>query len=131
MKQYMRWILFFAPLLFLLPVGCSTVAPDDGNEILIGVKSEYISLLVDNSQLTPAATGISSLDTLNHQWGVIEMTPVYPNLSPDDEIAIKYGLAGVYKLVVPTGTNISGMIQAYQADPHIEYAERNVSFETK
>jgi hypothetical protein len=127
----MKWLHVFVATLFLLPVACGTATLNNDREILIGVKSEYIPLLVDSNQLTPTKTGILSLDTLNQQWGVIEMTPLYPNLPPDDEVAIKYGLAGAYKLVVPPGTNIATMIQAYQADIHIEYAERNVSFETK
>lgn len=98
-------------------------------ELLIAVKPEWIPQLASTADptatITPTATGLPSLDTLNEAWGVVEMTAVYPNLSPDDETAVRLGLAGVFKLTVPRGTNIEAMIAAYEADPVIEYAEPN------
>ncbi|OAN47020.1 hypothetical protein A6A03_11200 [Chloroflexus islandicus] len=59
------------------------------------------------------------------------MIPVFPEASLDDPIAVRYGLAGVYKLVVPAGTNLNAMIQEYGADPNVAYAELNQPVETK
>jgi hypothetical protein len=98
-------------------------------ELLIAVKPEWVPQLTSTADptatITPTATGLPSLDTLNEEWGVVQMTALYPNLSPDDETAVHLGLAGVFKLTVPRGTNVEAMIAAYEADPVIEYAEPN------
>jgi len=79
----------------------------------------------------PMHTGIPSLDSLNRKWDVLQMVRVFPDISPDDKIAARYGLAGIYKLVVPEGTDLAAMIRDYQADPHVDYAELNQPFEAK
>jgi hypothetical protein len=59
------------------------------------------------------------------------MASVFPDISLDDALASRYGLASIYRLVVPEDTDLQAMIQAYQADPHIDYVERNRPFEIK
>jgi hypothetical protein len=59
------------------------------------------------------------------------MVRVFPEISPDDEVAARHGLAGIYKLLVPEGTDLTAMLQDYKADPHIDYAEPNQPFEIK
>ena len=53
------------------------------------------------------------------------MLPLYPDVSPDDEIAIQNGLAGVFKLVLPPFTDVDQLIEEYEADAHVAYAEYN------
>lgn len=55
---------------------------------------------------------------------------MFPNVSPDDEIAVRYGLAGIYLLVVPTGTDPGAMVRDYRSDPHVDYAEINTPYTT-
>lgn len=111
-------------LAFLLLALVSCAWPGS-REVLIAVKPAFIPQLI--SPVTPdlANTGLLSLDTLNNKWEVIEMTAVYPNVAADDKTAVRYGLAGVFKLVVPRGTNLEELIADYEADPHIDYAEPN------
>lgn len=118
-----RWacILFLSCTLWIL-VSCGESKP---REVLIGIKESDVVSLRNRSNLDPFDTGIDSLDALNREWGVESMIPVYPDVSADDEQAVKYGLAGVFKLVVPGDTKIEDLIKAYEADPHIEYAEVN------
>ena len=96
-------------------------------EILIGIEPDDIPLLVDTAEPDPTQTGISSLDVLNETWQVKQMIPLYPDIAPDEEIAARYGLIGVFKLVVPANTDLEQMIAAYTADSHVQYAELNKS----
>lgn len=98
--------------------------------ILIGIKPEALAALKNPQAPDPHDTGIASLDALNVKWGVKAMTRVF-DISPDDEVAVKAGLAGVYKLVASPGTNLTNMVRDYQADAHIAYAEVNAEFEAK
>jgi hypothetical protein len=59
------------------------------------------------------------------------MAPLFPDVSPDDEAAVRSGLAGIYKLIVPKGTDLKAMIEDYEADPNIAYAELNQPVEVK
>lgn len=104
----------------------------DQNEaaILIGIKPEAVAVLKNPQAPDPRDTGIASLDALNVKWNVKSMTRVF-DVSPDDEAAVKAGLAGVYKLVAPPGANLANMVRDYQADAHIAYAEANAEFEAK
>jgi hypothetical protein len=103
-------------------VSCSWLGT---REILIAVKPAVILQLITPAMPDLANTGLPSLDALNQKWKVVEMTAVYPNVSADDETAARYGLAGVFKLTVPRGTNLEAMIAEYEADPTIDYAEPN------
>jgi len=100
-----------------------------GSEILIALKPEAISLLIQPQEPDPMHTGIPTLDALNRKWNVRRMVRVFPYVSPDDEAAARYGLAGIYKLVVPRATNLTAMVRDYRADPHIDYAELNQPYE--
>lgn len=59
------------------------------------------------------------------------MTPLFPNVSLDDAAAVRNGLAGIYKLEVPPGTNLYAMMREYEKDPNILYAELNAPVEIK
>jgi hypothetical protein len=59
------------------------------------------------------------------------MVPVFPDVSVDDPVAIAHGMVGVYRLVIPDVTDSDALIAAYEADPHIEYAERSQPFEAE
>jgi hypothetical protein len=59
------------------------------------------------------------------------MIPLFPGISPNDVVAAKNGLTGIYRLVVPDGTDLMAMIREYQADPNVAYAELNQPVETK
>lgn len=115
--------------LFALAVGCQSAVQVE-NAILIGIKTESIAMLKNPQLPDPKDTGIASLDALNVKWNVKAMTPVF-DVSLTDEAAVKAGLAGVYKLVVPTNTNLANMIEDYQADSHVEYAELNAPVQTQ
>jgi hypothetical protein len=69
--------------------------------------------------------GIISLDQLNRKYAVQQISPVFADFSLTDPVAAQYGLAGVFKLTVPLGTDIFAMIAEYQKDPAIAYAEPN------
>lgn len=94
-------------------------------EILIGIEPAEIPLLHNIDEPNPTQTGIPSLDALNKTWEVSQMIPLYPDIAPDDEIAARYGLSGVFRLVVPGNTDLEQMITEYTADSHIQYAELN------
>ena len=123
-------VILIAALAFSILLSCTT-SQTTSSEILIALKPEAIPLLRDPEELDPFDTGIPSLDSLNRKWNVHQMIRVFPNVSPDDEAAARYGLAGIYKLVVPGGTDLAAMIQDYQSDPHIDYAELNQPYEIK
>lgn len=123
-------ILVIALALSALLTSCST-SQTTSDEILIALKPEAIPLLSKPEEPDPMDTGIPSIDSLNRKWKVRRMVRVFPDVSPDDEVAARYGLAGIYKLLVLGGTNLSAMIEDYKADPHIAYAELNQPYEIK
>ncbi len=102
--------------------------PSDGSfiptQILIGLKPELAPRVTDQ-RVTPGQTGIASLDGLNRKYAVRQISPVFTHLDLGDPIAVRYGLAGVFRLTVPVGTDILAMIAEYQGDPAIAYAEPN------
>lgn len=119
-------VLRFGAAFFLLLVFSSCQENADENvEFVIGIRSEFVPLLVDPVHPDPTNTGISTLDELNAKWTVLEMEPVFPDVSPDDETAQKFGLNGVFKLIVKGGADVDAIIADYQADQHIEYIEVN------
>jgi subtilisin family serine protease len=93
-------------------------------EILIGLRPE-LAQRVAGQRVTPSQTGIVSLDGLNQRYAVQQISPVFPHLELGDPAAIKYGLAGVFRLAVPAGTDIWAMMAEYQGNPAIAYAEPN------
>lgn len=97
------------------------------NEILIGLRSEVVQSLA-GQKMTPSQTGIASLDQLNQRYAVQQISPVFTQVDLVDSIATQYGLAGVFKLTVPAGTDIFAMIAEYQRDPAIAYAEPNLVY---
>jgi len=99
--------------------------------ILIGFTPQAFKQLVSPKQPDPLATGIATIDALNLKWHVEQMIPLFPNVSPDDEAAVRNRLAGIYKLVVTSGTDLEAMIRDYEADSNIAYAERNQTIEIK
>ncbi len=99
-----------------------------GSEILIAVKTEVIPVLPKGHEVDPLGTGIPSLDALNRKWGVERMVRIFPTIAPDDQAAIRNGLAGVFKLVTRTRVAPRAMLRDYQADPHIDYAEPDAPF---
>ena len=122
-------LLLFAPS----ALSSSKTAPASGlplegsfvpNEILIGLWPELIGQVVGR-ELEPTRTGITSLDRLNREYVVQRISPVFAQFNLADPIAVKYGLAGVFKLTVPSGTDIFAMVAEYQRDPAIAYAEPN------
>lgn len=119
-----------AVMLVLNTTACLS-APASRSEILIGLTVEAAPLIFQPKQPDPANTGIPSLDALNQKWQVQQMIPLFPDVSPNDAAAVRHGLAGIYKLVVPKGTDLNAMIQEYEADPNVAYAEVNKPVETK
>ncbi|MCS6880465.1 MAG: S8 family peptidase [Chloroflexaceae bacterium] len=79
-------------------------------------------------KITPGQMGIASLDRLNQRHAVQQISPVFTQVDLADPIATQYGLAGVFKLTVPAGTDIFAMISEYQRDPAIAYAEPNLIY---
>ncbi|WP_376792868.1 S8 family peptidase [Thermoflexus sp.] len=97
------------------------------NEILIGLKPEVVQNLA-GQRTSPGQIGIASLDQLNQKYAVQQISPVFTQIDLTDPIATKYGLAGVFKLTVPAGTDIFAMVREYQRDPAIAYAEPNLIY---
>lgn len=117
-------------LAFSVLLSCATSRTTSG-DILIALKPEAIPLLSRPEEPDLFHTGILSLDSLNRKWSVRQMIRVFPDVSPDDEAATRYGLAGIYRLVVPEDTDLAAMIRDYQSDLHIDYAELNQPYEIK
>lgn len=124
-------------LVFLVALALGTVSTScstslaANDEILIALKTEAINLLNKPEEPDTLDTGIPSLDILNRKWNVTRMVRVFPEISPDDEVAARYGLAGIFKLLVPRSADLAEMIRDYEADPHIDYAELNQPYEIK
>jgi len=93
-------------------------------EILVGFKAEAIPILAGR-KVAPLNTGLEALDTLNAAYGVREMMPIFPGVNPKEEPVARYGMAGIYKLVVAEDADIVTMVRAYQAHPLVEFAELN------
>jgi hypothetical protein len=123
-------VIFVVVLAFSSLMSCAT-SRTICSEILIAIKPEAIPLLNNPEEPDPFHTGIPSLDSLNRKWDVYQMIRVFPDVSPDDETAARYGLAGIFKLVVPKNTDLTAMIQDYQTDQHVDYAEMNQPYEIK
>lgn len=128
MKAIAKWM---ATITLVISISACANPSAGEREILIGLTVEAAPSIQQPKNPNPANTGIPSLDELNQKWRVQRMIPVFPEASLDDPIAVRYGLAGVYKLVVPAGTNLNAMIQEYSADPNVAYAELNQPVETK
>lgn len=128
MKNIAKWL---ATITFVVSIAACANPPVGEREILIGLTVEAAPSIQQPKNPNPTNTGIPSLDTLNQKWQVQRMIPVFPDASLDDPIAVRYGLAGVYKLVVPAGTNLNAMIREYEADPNVSYAEPNQPVEMK
>lgn len=118
----------FLAALMLIACGANA-SPTD--EILIGIKVQYLGMLDEPRYLEPSRTGIVSIDSLNEKWNVQEMVPLFPDISPDDKVAARYGLAGLFRLIVPADTNLREMIGDYEADTHIDFVEMNKPVEIK
>ena len=123
-------VILIVVLAFSILPSCAT-SQITSSEILIALKPEVIPLLSRPEEPDPFDTDIPSLDSLNRKWNVHQMIRVFPDVSPDDDAAARYGLAGIYRLVVPGDTDLAAMIQDYQSDPHIDYAELNQPYEIK
>ncbi len=124
-------IIYFFILTFVsFTVSCSQPSWEKG-EIIIAINEAGITLLLSADNMDPMHTGIQSLDALNEKWHVSEMVRVFQGISETDDVASKYGLMGIYKLLVPVNTDLKRMIEEYEADPHIEYAELNQTVEMK
>lgn len=123
-------VILIVVLAFSILLSCTT-SQTTSSEILIALKPEAIPLLSHPEEPDPFDTGIPSLDSLNRKWDVHQMIRVFPDVLPDDEAAARYGLAGIYRLVVPGDTDLAAMIRDYQSDPHIDYAELNQPYEIK
>jgi len=123
-------LIFVTALPFSTLPSCS-ISRTTGTEILIALRPEAIPHLIAPKEPDPLHTGISSLDSLNRKWNVHRMIRVFPDVSPEDETAVRHGLAGIYKLVVPQGTDLVTMIRDYKSDRHIDYAELNQPYEIK
>jgi hypothetical protein len=114
-----------------LSTACSPSRTSQVGEILVGLKPEAVPALLNRQNPDPFNTGLASLDDLNRAWDVQQMEPLFPDLSPDDEVAARQGLTGIFKLVVPPETNLDSMIAAYRSDPNVDYAELNQIIEAK
>jgi len=128
MKDVVTWMVIVIIVLGL-PACSGMIGGQD--EILIGLTNDAARFVLQPQQPNPFNTGLPSLDALNRKWRVQRMTPVFPDVSPNDPAAVRHGLAGVYKLAAPKGTNLRIMIQEYQSDPNVAYAEINTPVETK
>lgn len=110
---------------------CSSAQSAADNEILVALHPESARLLTDPAGPDPLHTGLPSIDSLNRKWQVQQMSRVFPDISPDDEAAVRQGLTGIFKLSVPARTDLQAMIQDYQSDPNVDYVELNKAFEVK
>ena len=98
---------------------------------MIAIKSEAVSLLSNPDNPDPANTGIPSLNDLNQKWKVKKMEKVFPGIAADDDVAARYGLAGVFKLEVDANTDVGEMIKDFENNPFIDYAESEQTFEIR
>jgi hypothetical protein len=77
-------------------------------------------------QAGQATTGIASIDALNRKYNVRAMELVFPEAAEDASLAAQYGLTRVFKLAVAEDTDLFTMLEEYNTDPSIEYAELNM-----
>lgn len=68
-------------------------------------------------------SGIASIDELNTKYTITAMEPVFKNLNNNDEISKQ--MSHVFKLTTSTEKDIFSVVQAYQNDPNIVYAQPN------
>jgi hypothetical protein len=118
-------------LAFFVLASCSPSPPAGNGEILLALKPEAAARLLNPDEPDPNNTGLASLDSLNRKWEVKQMVRLFPDISPDDEVAVRQGLTGMFKLIVPAKKDLAAMLKDYQADPNVEYAESNQAFEIK
>jgi thermitase len=72
------------------------------------------------------ATGISSIDALNRNYGVEEYIKVFspePKSERGRSAYRELGLDRVYRFAAPPEADVRAMVAAYEADPNVEYAE--------
>ena len=123
-----RSLTLWIVILFL--AACGKTEKNEG-VVLIAIKSEAISLLSNFDNPDPANTGIPSLNDLNQKWKVKKMEKVFPGIAADDDVAARYGLAGVFKLEVDANTDVGEMIKDFENNPFIDYAESEQTFEIR
>ncbi len=70
-----------------------------------------------------ARTGIPSVDSKLDHYGVLEMTQRFKQ-KPLAKGSKLPDLRRIYKIEVPAGANLQKMINDFNADPNVEYAER-------
>ncbi|HHP7238854.1 S8 family serine peptidase [Longibacter sp.] len=67
-------------------------------------------------------TGITSMDQLHQQYGVVEMRRIFRPAGKFEERHRAWGLDRWYRIEVRPGTDVEGAARAYLADPAIEAA---------
>ncbi len=87
----------------------------------------------------PTSTGLPWFDALNRGFRVQRFEPVFPSIPDPDRLRARYperarraaggtastSLRYVYKLVLPSETDVRQAAAAYRAQPDVEYAEPN------
>jgi hypothetical protein len=94
------------------------------DELIVGLNLNKLGSL-DPASLSANSLGETSLTALATQFGVKEITQVFPinlnrNQSGDDG-----SLQGIFIFKVKPGTNLRAMRAAFEANPYIEYTEYN------
>ncbi len=122
----------------LYPIPSNTPAEYVPDEILVKFKSEFKSTIkIGTANKGVTVPGIASIDNLNLKLGVFRMERVFKTsgkrinernngVSSNDDA----DLSTIYRLKLKKGGSVPEAVAAYQADPHIEYAEPNYMYYT-
>ena len=76
-----------------------------------------------------ATTGYSSIDKLNEQYNVTSLEKVFKTAKKSFAKEILY-LTNIHILKLPADADILAVVEAYQKDPNVEYAEPNYIYHT-
>ena len=95
-------------------------------EIIVKLKSnDNVKIITDKNGI--AKTGLSTVDRLNDQYQVTSMEKVFKTKNKDDD---SLDLSNIYKCILPDDSNILSIVEEYEKDTSVEYAQPNYIMET-
>jgi len=98
------------------------IVPD---EVLISVKPGYLPSM-RLQDLRPTHTGLPALDRVNRTLQVQSLEPlIRPGIGALEGQAASGALARVFRVKLPPGTELEGVLRFYRQQEFIEYAEPN------
>src|SRR5688500_3424450 len=115
--------------LFVLAFGDAGRVIGSGPDQFGGYTTEHVLVRFNNGQVPTlgaasiGSTGVRSLDLLGARWRVTSIEPISPEGFANAESASRLGISRTYKFVVPRGTDVLRMVDDYNRNALIEFAE--------